>query len=182
MPALAIIPPSVTKAVVPKPTKTEIIEAAAQRELEKRLKAYHEEKTRRENAESELRARVLAHVVEHIGRLQHSASVRSGRGADYQDKKYTSLCGAVVSFDITKDLPKKLHADILAHENLPNLIYPQIKQVRGEVREALAGHQPADKQARINALLTDAKSSKAIDAMLKAAFDKPSDKPAAIPC
>jgi len=175
MTAIATIPPAITKATVPKPTKAEIIEAAAQREYSKRLRIYQEEKMRCENLVSDFSARILAYAVENIEILKHSACIKIGYGHQQQGSTaYTGVHGLSVSLQyLEKGIPEKLRKEMIAYHNRPAIRWPCLKSIRAEVRAALSGHQPADKQARINALLTDAKSSKAIDAMLKAAFEKP---------
>lgn len=169
-----VIPPSVDKATTPKPKRSEIIEAAARREYEKQLKEYNDWETAKHNEEQALIAKVKSFATKAAVRLVSAASfgIGSGYNENWDSKEYTDVRGVALNIDLRHELPEALTKDIVAHHNKYRTYRsrPSFKDVHRYMKSAFSERSSPvnqDRESRINALLSDKKSLKAIDAMIE---------------
>ena len=152
MKTLSIIPPTVSTAVKPKPTKTEIVSALTQIRMAELL-----EKQRTARAKSEsLREDVLQHAINvaKAGKLPKEATIHPSFWNKSIDLK--------IEIPLTC-LPKEIQAKIGEQSRIINE-----KAVRKEIQDRISNRVPTDE--RVNTLLKDKDSRDSLTKMLAALF------------
>ena len=159
MKTLSIIPPTVSTAVKPKPTKTEIVSALTQIRMAELL-----EKQRTARAKSEsLREDVLQHAINvaKAGKLPKEATIHPSFWNKSIDLK--------IEIPLTC-LPKEIQAKIGEQSRLSMDAHRIIneKAVRKEIQDRISNRVPTDE--RVNTLLKDKDSRDSLTKMLAALF------------
>lgn len=145
-------------AVVPKPTKQELIEAMAQVQFQKEQAEWVEKRKRKQVLELEIEAALLDHVRENIATLKPKHGRTPGV---YTDGKIGS---GYVEFEI-KNFPKEIERKIREVDSirLP-ITQPTLEASRKLVRSRMQSRTPVEFSNRVNLLIKNA--APALESML----------------
>lgn len=156
---LSIIPKAVVNAVIPKPTKAEIIEAMAQRKFTVLTKERDEQnaanKLEQESIDAEVRVIAsqlpLPVAVVHVGWISNS--------------RITNMSVSFTHPDFENHLTPQLRSRILKLRDKRNQAaqVPDVCDIKREIRESMN-----TMNERVGAMLGDATVTKALDKMLAA--------------
>lgn len=153
-----LLPAVIETAIKPKPTKTELLTALARLHIEKVQKENVERKAVREETSAKLE-RMLVAVV----RKKGAVMLPSCNWYFYRGGKPT----ASVSFSLrNEDITPELVALIKKHSESSDLCVPCIANAKKQVREAMG--EMVNTSARVDALLSDKDSRKALETALEA--------------
>lgn len=155
-------PASVIESVVtPKPTKSEIIEAAAIREFEKRMADYRKQKDDHCKWLKEIERKVRDHVAKNIDYIVVKSSINTGWVNSGRD----SLSNAYITFQLDDDiLSPELIKELIKYNTRKCMVTPDYKDVLKEMRALF--DSGSTRQERINTLLKSEASCKALDALV----------------
>lgn len=171
-----VIPNAVTNAIRPKPTKSELIEALAQKKYNQLLKEHKELAESLSRLEKEAEEAVRAWVLANSKAALVSMSFGLGRynRKDWNDKTsekiLTHVCLQADLDNLPASVQKKLISYHTARETTKSL--PDFNDVKRDIRDAV-NEQVSGKGERVDAMLADPKVSKALDQMLKALDGEP---------
>lgn len=154
---LTIVTPDALQTVVPKPTRTEIIEALTKLKCEQLRKEQAAQEEELERLSKECEALLLKYLKKNIGAMSPTVNL----GFAYRE----SVSGASATFHLDKALPEPLASKLLKRAKLySNRIFFTEQKVRRSIRENFTGTSAA----RIDALLNTPATRKALEDTLAA--------------
>jgi hypothetical protein len=158
---LAVTSPAqvVSTAVVPKPTRNEVIESLARVRFAQMEEDYKKSTLSREKSGKEIEAKIRKWAIKNIRSLTADTKVKLGNL--YSDK----LSWVEVEINATNRLPVDLERELIAWHKGKNLRRPDFKEVKAEIREGIT-NSPVGMEARVQALISNPKTKNALERML----------------
>lgn len=170
-----VIASPIVNSVVPKPTKAEIIEALAAKKHAQLTKEYDELEAKYTALEADAKAALLDWISKNIHTLNFSVNIGNLERREWRDPKsplvLRSVSCSASLIDVPTEIASKCKTALRAQECIKRV--PDILSVRRDIRDKISGHL-TNRTDRVNAILADEKSSKALDAMLRS-MDKAPD-------
>ena len=153
MTTLAIVP-AIEKAITPKPTKTELVQALTTLRI-KQLREEQSEAIKRRDA---LKPKAEAALIKHFRQTEKTARVNLSLGYGSRENIMAGVC-VRVDLDNVPDDVKKLLTDYHASTSIPCI--PTEAEIRREIRGEMEGITP--KSSRVETLLSSPDSRKALE-------------------
>lgn len=159
--ALTVATPAqvVSTAVVPKPTRNEVIEALARIRFAQMEADYKKAKTDREEAGKAIEAKIQKWAAKNIKSLAANTKVKLGNMYDLK------LSWVEVEINVTNALPPELERELIAWHKGKNIRQPDFKEVKAEIREGIT-NSPVGMEARVQALISNPTTKNALERML----------------
>jgi hypothetical protein len=160
---LTVIPPAVKSAVVPKPTRAEVIKAMAIRahakESELAKKADEDRKVALGKSAVALAKCFGAIVLKYAD----AGCVSTNRKYDKKLGKYTTVEEVYLRLTVpASEFPSELLASRAKAEDMPRIVTPELKDIERQIRDSLTDSI----ESRVQRLLANTKARDAIDKML----------------